>query len=68
MTDGPSPMTARTTSSAHKPAPADNVSATCRSEESSGATTLAIPPCAQLVLLSVGAFLLMTTTRPWRLR
>ncbi len=64
MRAGPSPTMVRTAASSHKPAPALSVSWTCSSKESSSLQTHATPPCAQAVLESAGARLVMMATRP----
>ena len=61
---GPRSTTKRTTSSRQSPAPASSVSATWLSKESSGATTAAMPPGAQLVAESAVPFFVTTVTLP----
>ena len=64
MREGPSPTMARTATSSHNPAPASSVSCTCNSKLSSLLHTQATPPCAQAVLESAGARLVMIATLP----
>ena len=54
----------RTAASSQSPAPALSVSWTCSSKLSSSLHTQATPPCAQAVLVSADARLVMMATRP----
>jgi hypothetical protein len=59
---GPRSTTWRTTVSSQSPAPAVSVSCTWLSKESSGASTAAMPPWAQLVAESAAAFFVTRET------
>ena len=61
---GPSRTHISTMARLHSPSPTRSVSSTCPSCVSSSPRTAAMPPWAQLVLVSVTCFLVTTSTRP----